>query len=249
MRRDQWVREYKVTASVDGRTWFAVDEVFEGNFDRDTKVRGTFSRPVRARYVRISPTLWKTHMSMRAGLTVCVDTATTRDDLSPPKPCFALPSPANGTAGDCPNVLESGASCQPKCNYGFIPTGRSFCVDGVLHGTVCAAASIYPYQQPNTRLDQRNVVDSIDENARHPAPPHEHSMGAVVLALLFGFAIVLFVGNRSTRNKIPCCTRSKTGFMDSSENSMYNLGPAADMGSNPTFGGEPSIPPPAGDSL
>lgn len=115
MRRDQWVREYKVTASVDGRTWFAVDEVFEGNFDRDTKVRGTFSRPVRARYVRISPTLWKTHMSMRAGLTICLpkscETEAVKkhvESASSSHSSCRQGGALDGRDGWCSNVLKAG---------------------------------------------------------------------------------------------------------------------------------------------
>ena len=54
-----------------GNEWKSIGS-FAGNFDRDSKVKGTFKRPVRARYVRIYPLKWHRHISMRAGLTICL---------------------------------------------------------------------------------------------------------------------------------------------------------------------------------
>ena len=68
----QWVTKYKVKYSVDGASWLDVDggATFDGNSDCDTKARGVFNKAVQARYVRIYPQTWYSHMSMRCGLLV-----------------------------------------------------------------------------------------------------------------------------------------------------------------------------------
>ena len=85
-RRDkpQWVKTYKVQASQDGVTWYAVGKSFKvagkvqtvgntfiANKDSNTKITKTFQQPVTARYVRIRPQTWQGKMSLRAGLVVC----------------------------------------------------------------------------------------------------------------------------------------------------------------------------------
>ena len=66
---DQWVKSFKVKYKDQGGSWWDVDgKTFPGNKDRNTKVTTTFSKPVRARYIRIYPQTWKKHMSMRADM-------------------------------------------------------------------------------------------------------------------------------------------------------------------------------------
>jgi len=67
---DQRVTNFKVSTSLDGTTWTAVDggKVFPGNNDRNTKLTNKFISPVTARYVRIEPTAWNQHVSMRSGI-------------------------------------------------------------------------------------------------------------------------------------------------------------------------------------
>ena len=66
---DQWVKSFKVKYKDEGGSWWDVDgKTFPGNSDRNTKVTTTFSKPVRARYIRIYPQTWKGHMSTRADM-------------------------------------------------------------------------------------------------------------------------------------------------------------------------------------
>jgi hypothetical protein len=66
---DQWVKSFRVKYKDQGGSWWDVDgKTFPGNSDRNTKVTTTFSKPVRARYIRIYPQTWKGHMSMRADM-------------------------------------------------------------------------------------------------------------------------------------------------------------------------------------
>jgi hypothetical protein len=64
---DQWVTRYMVQYTVNGRRWFAVDQgrVFNANSDMNTKIRNYFDKPVTARAIRICPTTWNNHISMR----------------------------------------------------------------------------------------------------------------------------------------------------------------------------------------
>jgi len=72
-RHNQWVKLYKVSVSNDGTTWQNVDcgRLFDGNKDRNTRVRQLFSKPIQARYIRIHPMRWHHHISMRAGVIIC----------------------------------------------------------------------------------------------------------------------------------------------------------------------------------
>jgi hypothetical protein len=77
---DQWVKSFKVKYKDESGSWWDVDgKTFPGNSDRNTKVTTTFSKPVRARYIRIYPQTWNSHMSMRADM-IAGDTNT---DKSP----------------------------------------------------------------------------------------------------------------------------------------------------------------------
>ena len=66
---DQWVKSFKVKYKDESGSWWDIDgKTFPGNSDRNTKVTTTFSKPVRARYIRIYPQTWNGHMSMRADM-------------------------------------------------------------------------------------------------------------------------------------------------------------------------------------
>eukprot|EP00959_Pyramimonas_sp_CCMP1952_P230375 4816364-Pyramimonas_sp.AAC.1 len=73
-RSSQWVTSYQVSVSEDGKSWQDIPATFTGNKDRDTKVKGMLPSPVAARYVRIKPLAWRSHMSMRAGVLTCAGT-------------------------------------------------------------------------------------------------------------------------------------------------------------------------------
>lgn len=65
----QWVSSYKVKYKDESGSWWDIDgKIFPGNTDRNTKVTTTFSKPVRARYIRIYPQEWNGHISMRADI-------------------------------------------------------------------------------------------------------------------------------------------------------------------------------------
>ena len=51
--------------------------------------------------------------------------------------CDASAPPANGAVGDCTSALESGSSCQPTCNQGYLVSGPSVCDNGVLLPAIC----------------------------------------------------------------------------------------------------------------
>ncbi len=71
---DQWVTKYKVSVSQDGNSWQPVDggREFDGNYDGETQVKRLFGNTVMARYVRIMPTAWFNHITMRAAAVLCV---------------------------------------------------------------------------------------------------------------------------------------------------------------------------------
>ncbi|XP_072045785.1 uncharacterized protein [Amphiura filiformis] len=71
----QWVTKYKVQSSTDGEDWEFVDGglTFDGNTDQETVVTNFFKTPVTARYIRIRPTEWNNHISMRFELLGCED--------------------------------------------------------------------------------------------------------------------------------------------------------------------------------
>jgi len=69
---NQWVRYFRVLISKDLKKWSKVDNnrYFKGNYDRYTKINNFFLTNMKARYVRIYPTHWYRHMSMRAAVIV-----------------------------------------------------------------------------------------------------------------------------------------------------------------------------------
>ena len=65
----QWVRSFKVKYKDESGSWWDVDgKTFPGNVDKNSKVTTTFSKPVRARYIRIYPQTWDSHISMRVDM-------------------------------------------------------------------------------------------------------------------------------------------------------------------------------------
>ena len=64
---DQWVTGFKVSYTTDGKSWKFAEKgkVFEGSFDRSTKVEVDFSHPIQARTIRIHPVEWHGAIAMR----------------------------------------------------------------------------------------------------------------------------------------------------------------------------------------
>lgn len=72
----QWVKSYKVEFSNDGSTFQfykeqGADKIFSANNDRDTIVYNFLSSPITARFVRIHPWTYQSHISMRMEIYGC----------------------------------------------------------------------------------------------------------------------------------------------------------------------------------
>ena len=66
----QWVKEYRISYSLDGSTWAFVGAggtpmVFVGNSDQNTEVRHSLPEPITARFIRIHPVSWNEHITLR----------------------------------------------------------------------------------------------------------------------------------------------------------------------------------------
>ena len=67
----RWVSTYKFSYSVDGSTYNFIqnnagsETIFTGNTDQNSVVENTFDTAVEARYVRVYPRTWRTHIVMR----------------------------------------------------------------------------------------------------------------------------------------------------------------------------------------
>ncbi|XP_072041633.1 EGF-like repeat and discoidin I-like domain-containing protein 3 [Amphiura filiformis] len=73
-----WVTQFKVQYSNDGDFWRFVQQtdnhgemVFDGNTDQNTVVTKLFPTPVKTSYIRIIPTAWNGHISLRFELLGC----------------------------------------------------------------------------------------------------------------------------------------------------------------------------------
>ncbi|XP_072039794.1 uncharacterized protein [Amphiura filiformis] len=76
----QWVTEFKVQHSNDGIDWHYVLShnnqdamIFDGNTDQTTVVTNLFPTLVEARFIRIQPTAWNVHISLRFEVLGCQD--------------------------------------------------------------------------------------------------------------------------------------------------------------------------------
>ncbi|PFX33163.1 Neuropilin-2 [Stylophora pistillata] len=74
----EWVTKYSMQYSDDGVTFTLYKEsdsssekVFDGNQDSDTVVYNKLTSPITARYIRLIPTTWNNHISMRMELYGC----------------------------------------------------------------------------------------------------------------------------------------------------------------------------------
>jgi len=78
---EQWVIRYKLqySNSNDGNSFQVLkqrgdntDKVFVGNNDSDTVTKHHLAPPIKARYIRLTPTAWNGHISMRMELYGCL---------------------------------------------------------------------------------------------------------------------------------------------------------------------------------
>ncbi|KAL5011804.1 hypothetical protein ScPMuIL_010355 [Solemya velum] len=83
---EQWVTAYSISYSIDGSEWLKVNnsngqtEVFTGNNNTDTLVVNVLPNPVNARFIRINPTNWHKHITMRFGVKGCDTAGSSRDN-------------------------------------------------------------------------------------------------------------------------------------------------------------------------
>ncbi|XP_028411993.1 coagulation factor VIII-like [Dendronephthya gigantea] len=73
---NQFVKRYTISASKDGKIFrsYKQEETvkeFQGNSDRNTIVHNIFSPPISARFIRVHPTDWNAHISMRVEFYGC----------------------------------------------------------------------------------------------------------------------------------------------------------------------------------
>jgi hypothetical protein len=75
----------------------------------------------------------------RDGATYCLAGTLRSIATCKPNPCNAAEGPKWGSAGDCNDYLQSGQTCQPRCNDGYSVSGTSSCNAGVLTAATCKA--------------------------------------------------------------------------------------------------------------
>ncbi|KAL5012643.1 hypothetical protein ScPMuIL_011194 [Solemya velum] len=94
---EQWVTAYSISYSIDGSEWLKVNnsngqtevpivnklqtwQCFTGNNNTDTLVVNVLPNPVNARFIRINPTNWHEHITMRFGVKGCDTAGSSRDN-------------------------------------------------------------------------------------------------------------------------------------------------------------------------
>ena len=66
---NHWVTKYEIKVSNDTNAWIDADkDAYTGNINKKQEVQHIFSHQVTARYVRIYPKEWHSHVALRAGL-------------------------------------------------------------------------------------------------------------------------------------------------------------------------------------
>jgi hypothetical protein len=113
----QWVKSFKVKYKDGSGSWWDIDgKTFPGNVDKSSKVITTFSKPVRARYIRIYPQTWNGHMSMRADM-IAGDTNTNQSPS-----VGDLPYSGHSSSGNWANKPINGS-----CGKGRLDSTQGWC--------------------------------------------------------------------------------------------------------------------------
>jgi hypothetical protein len=113
----QWVKSFKVKYKDGSGSWWDIDgKTFPGNVDKSSKVITTFSKPVRARYIRIYPQTWNGHMSMRADM-IAGDTNTNQSPS-----VGDLPYSGHSSSGNWANKPINGI-----CGKGRLDSTQGWC--------------------------------------------------------------------------------------------------------------------------
>ena len=68
----QWVTSYYISYSLDGTNWMDISTLYSGNVDQNTKKTNNLPANTAARYVRLRPQTWQSHISLRFDVTGCV---------------------------------------------------------------------------------------------------------------------------------------------------------------------------------
>lgn len=87
-----WVTRFELSYTNDGSHWTRLATSFLGNTAKDTLAESEISPPIKARMVRLHPTAWHEHVSLRAellGFEVEEPTAIVDDEPSPAGPAAA----------------------------------------------------------------------------------------------------------------------------------------------------------------
>ena len=71
-----WTKSYFVSYSRDGTSWVEISTLFTANEDRNTKKTNLLPDNIEARYIRLLPNSWETHICMRFDVTGCAVTGT-----------------------------------------------------------------------------------------------------------------------------------------------------------------------------
>lgn len=163
-RTHQWVERYRVLVSVDGAQYAYVQDSsgrikdFRGNHESSGVSRQLFDRPVRARFVRIEPTVWSELIALRFDVLGCSDENL---DLAPPGTTPVAPTtnvPVTGTVevAMCPELPSSlqafcpmcangtlcdGANCIPPTHCSCFHDGQLFQVNTVIRASNCDLCS------------------------------------------------------------------------------------------------------------
>ena len=114
---NQWVKSFKVKYKDESGSWWDIDgKTFPGNVDKSSKVTTTFSKPVRARYIRIYPQTWNKHMSMRVDM-IAGDTNTNQSPA-----VGDLPYSGHSSSGNWANIAFG-----ENCGAGRLDASQGWC--------------------------------------------------------------------------------------------------------------------------
>ena len=76
LRYRQWVKSYYVKYRQDETRWKTISTPFTANVDENTKKTNLLPDNIEARYIRLLPNSWETHICMRFDVTGCAVTGT-----------------------------------------------------------------------------------------------------------------------------------------------------------------------------
>jgi len=120
----QWVTKYKLQYSDDGVNFHYYKEpgqsspkVFDGNKDRDSIVYHKLNPPIQAHYIRLRPTAWYGHISLRMELYGCLVQC----------PVLALHSLVKTSPSGClTSQMKFNTTCSFSCPQGYQLQGPSY---------------------------------------------------------------------------------------------------------------------------